>query len=86
MAELHDLLKQKKIDDHRAWLEMEQTRNLLKFLKQDLENVKEQWASGGYTTESQDGTLQLNSMALGSVRSLNNIINAIEEGVDFDDA
>lgn len=85
MAELHDLLKQKKQDDHEAWLQMDQTKDLLRYLKQDLENVKDQWASGGYTTESQDGTIQLNSMALGSVRSLNNIINAIEEGVEFDD-
>lgn len=64
------------------WQADQTTINLLKYLKEDKQNILEQWAGGSYTHETAEGTCQLNSQALGKAEALTDIINWILEDED----
>ena len=57
------------------------TKELHKFLRQRRLDAMERWASGGFTSESVEGTSQLNSAALGGMKVLDEIINLSYEDV-----
>lgn len=57
----------------------------LKHLKLVQQEIQRQWANGGYTTEKFEGTIQLNSEALGKYRALDYVTEldyeTIKEGI-----
>ena len=65
--------------DKEDWLNLEQTKVLIKYLKFRRMELLETWASGGFTSESFDGTIQKNSEALGGVKELDTLISDIED-------
>ncbi len=62
------------------------TQELIKSLLESRADIKEAWSSGVYTAESADGTVQLNSKALGQLESLEGVLFWIEEGVEDDES
>lgn len=61
------------------WQSHPVTKYYLWRLKQDREEIKEAWANGELTAEDVNGTLQLNSSAVGSAQSLYSMIVEIED-------
>ena len=64
------------------WKQHKVTKHLVKELEDTLEGVKEEWANGGFTLESESGTLQLNSRALGNIKALGQLLDYIEGDMD----
>ena len=64
------------------WKQHKVTKYLMHHLKEDIELIKDIWANGQYTTESEGGTIQLNSQALGGVRALNSTLDFLESDMD----
>ena len=60
-----------------------------KYLVQELQNnmneIKDQWMNGGFTLESESGTLQMNSRALGNIKALGETLDFIENNMDAGD-
>lgn len=55
------------------------TQEFLASLKENRQETQDLWGRGGYTTESRDGTVQLNSKAIGAVGVITSLIDHIEE-------
>ena len=68
------------------WKQNKVTKYLVETINADLELIKEVWTSGGYTTESQSGTIQLNSQALGSITAIRNVLDLIEDNLGTEES
>ena len=64
-------------DEMHSWKEHPCTRALLSTLEGDLEVLKEGWASGDFTGETSDATLQVNSCQIGTAQALTKLIDFI---------
>ena len=64
-------------DEYIAWLEHPITRALILHLKADIEDLKDGWVNGAYTTEHKDGTDQLNARMLGQAQQADLILDLI---------
>jgi hypothetical protein len=60
------------------WLELEPTKELIKVLNEKIEEMKESWSDGVYTTETVDGTAQANAKAIGVIQGYQNVIEAMK--------
>ena len=65
-------------DEISGWLLHPVTEAHINRLKEAKEEIKEYWASGGYTTESIEGTIQKNAEAIGSIRQIEEILIDVE--------
>lgn len=76
-------------DDVLDWKQNAVTQHFLKTLKEDRDNIIESWAAGDYTSDSADGTTQLNAKALGNLHALENVISTLkdyQDTFDFEEA
>lgn len=64
--------------DRQEWLENPCTKALLKYLECDLLRFIDQWVNGAFTGENADSTAQLNAKALGSIQTLDNILDWVK--------
>lgn len=69
----------------KLWLELPETRVLLKDLETRIQDIKDQWLSGAFTQESIDGTAQKNAEAIGWANGLGEAIDFIKAGVEVID-
>ena len=69
----------------KLWLEMPETRALIKDLETRIQDLKDQWETGNFTRETSDGTAQKNAEAIGFVSGLREAIEFINEGVKNED-
>ena len=75
-------------EERLAWLQHPCTRSLLNTLRGDIVDMLEAWSSGNYTTETSEGTIQLNSEALGQFKAAQMTLEYVEGIADeemFDD-
>ena len=68
------------------WLQHPVTIEFRKAMQTRLDELKNDWANGGYTTETVDGTAQLNARSLGKAQMLSDLLEATYEGVTEDAA
>lgn len=61
------------------WKQHKVTKYLIQQLKDDMKVIQETWTHGGFTTESESGTIQLNSRALGNIKALGELLDYIEQ-------
>lgn len=68
-----------------AWRSNRVTEAIIEQLRLDLQDLQDEWANGGFTDASTDGTVQRNAEALGKVRAIIEIVdyfdNLASEGV-----
>lgn len=57
------------------WLEHPATQALRSLLSQEVQTLKDQWASGAFTNEGQYATQMLNASAIGSIRVAERILS-----------
>lgn len=57
------------------WKQHPETKRLFKFLNQISNELTDAWANGRFTTETTDGTIQLNSKAIGKYEAINEIMS-----------
>ena len=65
----------------KAWKAQDDTKAVFKYFEAVRKETMDIWASGGFTAESAEGTMQLNSEAIGMVKVLNDIHNLEAEDV-----
>ena len=63
---------------NKEWQSHPGTQAYLRKLYEDRDSIKEGWANGEYTTESIDGTVQLNSKNIGKAEAIQEMIEYIE--------
>ena len=68
------------------WKQHKVTKFLIKRLEDDTQEIKEMWAQGAYTLESESGTLQVNSQALGSLKAIGDLLDYLEGDMDSEEA
>lgn len=68
------------------WLLHPVTQEFRKAIKGRIQELKDQWANGAFSTESLDGTKQLNAEAIGKVQMLQDLLEATYESVTEDNA
>lgn len=59
------------------WLQHDISKDLIKVIKDDIELLKDQWAKGAFTGETQDATAQKNAKAIGQVETLEVLLELI---------
>lgn len=59
------------------WLQHDITKDLIKELKDIITTLKDEWASGAFTAESAEGTVQRNAKAIGQVEALESTLEFI---------
>lgn len=69
------------------WRQHPVTRYLLADLAEQVAELQDAWGRGAFTTETADGTLQLNASSIGAVKALQEVILDIREiaGEDEDE-
>ena len=55
------------------WLEAEETRELIKVLKDKIEDIKEEWADGAFS-----GSIEENIEALATARAYKNVLEVLK--------
>lgn len=65
-------------DDKHEWAHTRGTQELLKNLKESLQETKDAWAAEKFTAHSPEMTMQQNATALGGIRVLKDLIEQIE--------
>ncbi len=68
-------------NDRIEWLQNPCTGALLKYLECDMLRFVDQWVNGSFTGENVDATAQLNAKALGSMQTLDNILDWVQENL-----
>lgn len=68
------------------WKQSKVTKYLLQYIDDEVKSMQELWAAGGYTMESQSGTIQLNSQAIGSIKGLGQLLDFLESDMDAEEA
>jgi len=63
----------------REWEEHPLTKGLKELLRADMHIILTSWASGGYTSDTIDGTAQQNASALGELHALEKCLDHIGE-------
>lgn len=74
--------------ERQAWLQHPCTRAFIHTMQGDVVDILEGWGNGNYTTESVEGTMQLNSEALGQYKAAGSMLDWVEGIADeemFDD-
>lgn len=61
------------------WRQHPVTEYLLEDLNNQILQLQEAWSDGAFTTESSDGTIQLNATSIGAVKALKETIFDIRE-------
>lgn len=79
MPELKDKLQ------WRNWLNQEETQTFFQDLESMRNDLKEAWASGGFTERTVSETAQLNARALGQVQILDAILDLRTERMEQDE-
>lgn len=69
------------LDEWKEWKQHEVTKEFFDSIKARIEEKKEDWANGNFTTESSDGTVQKNAAAVGAVAALSDLLETSYEGV-----
>ena len=64
------------------WLQHDITKDLIKELKDIITTLKDEWAAGGFTAESAEGTVQRNAKAIGQVEALESALEFITSVVE----
>lgn len=70
--------------ERESWLQHPCSRALVHTLQADEFDLKESWSNGNYTAESEYGTIQLNSKALGEIQATQSILTFVEGICDED--
>lgn len=68
----------------REWREHPVTEYFIKALSEEVQELKDLWATGSFTAESAEGTAQINSLSLGKVMATELIIENMREVVGED--
>lgn len=61
-----------------SWLQHPCTRSTIYTLQADIINMLETWSLGNYTAETTEGTIQLNSEALGQFKAAQAMLDYVE--------
>lgn len=67
------------------WKDSSVTRYLMDFMREEFEELKNQWANADFTTESVDGTAQLNARAIGEIKALGGLMRDMEDNFGAED-
>ena len=62
-------------EEWNAWVSLPVTQAYRSFLRELIRIAQQQWAEGVYTDGSVEGTAQLNAKAIGSVRTLGDLVD-----------
>lgn len=65
--------------ERREWKQHPVTQEFLANLKASRQEAMESWAAGAYVGETAEATLAANTAALGGLKLLSQVIDAIEE-------
>jgi hypothetical protein len=68
--------------EFQQWLSHEATRTYIKYLENAITEYQDNWLNGAYTHENAEGTIQLNSEALGAAKTLVQALFALKSA-DF---
>lgn len=74
--------------ERESWLAHPCTRAFIHTIQGDVLDILESWGNGNYTTETVDGTIQLNSNAIGQYTAASSMLDWVEGIADeemFDD-
>ena len=63
----------------RGWLNQRTGKYYKAFLIEEMEDIKDNWASGMYTGQNIEETIQLNSEAIGRVQQIAEILLKLDE-------
>lgn len=77
--EAQELLDLSDQADKEAWHQSPCTQALIKQISADILEMQASWSDGGYTDESADRTLQLNSKHIGMALAGSDVLDAIDE-------
>lgn len=72
-------LKTPRPDQVRGWLNQRTGRYFRSYCSELMEDLKDNWASGLYTGENAEETIQLNSEAIGKVQQIAELLLDLEE-------
>jgi len=61
------------------WREHPVTKYLIQDLQEQVQELQDAWGRGAFTTETSDGTIQLNASSIGAVKALQEVILDIRE-------
>lgn len=65
--------------DWQEWAHHPMTMLWAEQIREDLQDMKDCWARGGYTTANSDELLQANAQAIGAAQTLQSMLDKIEE-------
>ena len=63
--------------DKNEWRSLDATQEFMTKLELDLDEIKNQWSCGVFTSENEHQTIQLNSRAIGKIQALEDILEWI---------
>lgn len=66
-------------EEWRGWLDQSVGKAFKVMLEDSVQDLKDSWASGDFTGEDTEATIQLNSEALGKVQQIAEILLTLEE-------
>ena len=66
--------------EREEWRAHPQTQAFLAWLQENRETLKESWANGHLTTESLDGTKQVNAEAIGKCQAFDDVMKYVRGG------
>jgi hypothetical protein len=69
-------------EDFLGWMQNPITRSFLDSLREDRFAIMEAWARRAYTGESSDQTLQLNAVGLAQVKTIDELLQNLEESAE----
>ena len=69
----------------RAWKNLSQTRWAKQNLRNEIEDLKNRWAIGGFTDDTVDRTAQINAESIGIVKGLFIALDVLTEDEEEDE-
>lgn len=68
------------------WRSLPETRELLRLLRSQVNDIQKSWGEGAFTFPSTDETVQMNSKMIGVIEGLNIAIGEITEDEEDDES
>lgn len=69
-------------EDFLGWLQNPITQTFLNSLRDDRQEIMEAWARRAYTGDNGDQTLQLNAIGLAQVKTINELLQNLEDSAE----
>ena len=69
-------------EDFLSWFHNPITESFLHSLREDKQEIMEAWARRAYTGENEGQTLQLNAVGLAQIKTINELLQNLEDSAD----